>query len=236
MKCLIIIIGESFRLGGQGTRARGTDASYEEQIKACNSHINFIEMLNKNYNMKSISVYISTYTTTYNEDLLKIYNKYLIGCKIYDDLIGLNQLFHNSIKSIHTKNQYDFILYLRIDLFLYKNFYNIFRPNWNTIRFPSICWFKDSKVENHPRVNDMLLFIPKKYYKYLTNINICHETWYQLVENTQLKYDDLDTMINTYHDSDSAKDYNPLYYIVNREKMEKWHSEGYIFDKLTSIK
>ena len=51
------------------------------------------------------------------------------------------------------------------------------------------------------------------------------------MKNTDLTYDDLDTMINTYHDSDSSKDYNPLYYIVNRPENIIWHREGHIFNK-----
>ena len=37
-------------------------------------------------------------------------------------------------------------------------------------------------------------------------------------------------MINTYHDSDSAKDYNPIYYIVNRHETSI-HTTKKIFDK-----
>jgi len=84
---------------------------------------------------------------------------------------------------------------------------------------------------NHPRVNDMILFIPNKYYKYINKIIISHDTWYDLINNTDLTYNDLDTMINTYHDSDSFKDYNPLYYIVNRSESKIWHSKGHIFNK-----
>ena len=76
-----------------------------------------------------------------------------------------------------------------------------------------------------------MLFIPKKYYNYIKNVIIEHELWYILIETTNLTYHDLDTMINTFHDSDSFKDYNPLYKIVNREETTIIHSEGYIFDK-----
>ena len=37
-------------------------------------------------------------------------------------------------------------------------------------------------------------------------------------------------MINTFHDSDSFKDYNPLYYIVNRSESTIQHTTD-IFDK-----
>lgn len=231
MNGLIIFIGESFRLGGQFTRNRGSKESYSEQIKACNSHINFIEHIIQKFQLNSMSVFLSSYNTQYDNDLLSIYNKYLLGYNLYNDVIGLNTLFKNSINKIENIEKYDFILYIRIDLYLKQEFFNIFNPMINTILFPTICWKHDSHVGNNPRVNDMLLFIPNKYYKYIKNIIIGHNTWNYLINNTDLTYDNLDTMINTYHDSDSLKDYNPLYYIVNRSESKIWHSEGHIFNK-----
>jgi hypothetical protein len=229
MKGLIIIIGESFRLGGQNTRIRGVPESYNEQINACNSHINFLDNLKNKFNYNS-SVYISTYDTNYNKNLLDVYKNYLIGHKIYNDTIGLIQLFKNSI--IDNKNdlhKYDFVFYFRIDLFLKNHFIDIFNPSWNTIRFPTICWKKDSIYNGKPRVNDMMLFIPNKFFDHLDNMSICHEAWYLFSNNLNINDNDMDVMINTYHDSDSQKDLNPLYYIVNRPESTVWHSENEIF-------
>ena len=78
-----------------------------------------------------------------------------------------------------------------------------------------------------------MLFIPNKYYIYIKKIIISHNTWCDLINTTDLNYNDLDTMINTYHDSDSFKDYNPLYYIINRTECKIWHSNGHIFNKHT---
>jgi hypothetical protein len=36
---------------------------------------------------------------------------------------------------------------------------------------------------------------------------------------------------NTRNRGDSYKDLNPLYYIVNREQSNVFHSEGHVFDK-----
>jgi len=44
---LLILFGESFRLGGQGNRNTGSEQSYEEQINAAKSHIKFISNLKK---------------------------------------------------------------------------------------------------------------------------------------------------------------------------------------------
>ena len=39
-------------------------------------------------------------------------------------------------------------------------------------------------------------------------------------------------MINTFHDSDSQKDWNPLYYMVNREQTQNWHDkDSRLFNK-----
>jgi hypothetical protein len=234
MNGLIILLGESFRQlthDGQGQRNRGTPCSYDNQIKACNSHISFIENMIDKFKLNSMSVFISSYKTQYDIDLLTIYNKYLIGNNLYNNIIGLNNLFHNSIKKIENIEQYDFVLYIRIDLFLKDKFTEVFNPTSQMILFPTICWKKSYKSYGHPRVNDILLFIPKKYYNSIKHINIGHDTWFLLIKYAQLTYEDLDTMIHTYHDSDSYKDYNPLYYIVNRSESNTWHTPNDIFDK-----
>jgi hypothetical protein len=228
-KGLILFIGESFRLGDQGTRNIGHINSYKEQMNACLSHVRFIEKVSKSYN---ISVHVSTYTTRFVGELINVYKKYLIGSNVYGSLIGLNGLFHRATGRIKNINQYDFVLYIRIDLFLKEHFDTVFDPTRNVILFPTICMIPYHKCGTLPRVNDMLLFVPKKYYKYLGKIIIGHETWHQITKSGALTSNDLDTMIHTYHDSDSAKDYNPLYYIVNRGQSDCWHSEGYTFDKL----
>ena len=40
---LLILFGESFRLGNQGNRNRGSDKSYKGQINAALSHLKFTE-------------------------------------------------------------------------------------------------------------------------------------------------------------------------------------------------
>jgi len=232
MEGLIIIIGESFRLGGQGTRIRGVPESYDEQINACKTHIKFFDNLKNKFNCNS-SIYISTYDTKSNKDLLDIYNNYLLGHHIYDDTIGLHLLFKNSIiDNKNYLNKYNFIFYFRIDLFLKDYFIEIFNPNWETIRFPTICWKKDSLYNGKPRVNDMMLFIPNKFFDYLNDMSPCHESWYIFSNDLNINDNNMDVMINTYHDSDSYKDFNPLYYIVNRPESNIWHSENEIFIKL----
>jgi hypothetical protein len=133
MNGLILFLGESFRLGNQGNRNRGNPESYEEQIKACNSHVQFIEHIKHKFQMNSLSVYISSYNTQYNDNLLSIYEKYLIGHCLHPDVIGLNNLFHDTINKIENIDNYDFVLFIRIDLLLKDHFMNIFDPTIDKI-------------------------------------------------------------------------------------------------------
>ena len=121
---------------------------------------------------------------------------------------------------------------MRIDLFLKDKFIEIFNVDNDKILFPSICFKPYHKVVIHPRINDMMVCIPKKYIDFYkqNEVSLCHDTWYSLVQNHNFKYNQLDTMLNTYHDSDSSKDYNPIYYIVNRHQ-ENIHITTEIFDK-----
>jgi len=232
---LLILFGESFRLGHHGTRNSGSKESYDAQIKAAQTHIKFIENLQKiNCNMV---VSITSYTTQYDSNLTEIYKDVLIDNKFYKNLFakedrggGQTTLIHKCINRIDNINKYDFILYMRIDIFLKDKFMEIFNPKSDKILFPSICWEIKCKIGPHPRVNDMMMFIPKKYFKLIKKINLHHHSWHDLITKHNLKYEDLDMMLNTYHDSDSAKDYNPIYYIVNRPQNDKWNSKK-IFNK-----
>jgi hypothetical protein len=232
MNACIILFGASFRLGGQGNLNKGLDQSYDEQIEASNSHISFI----KDLNSKDINtdVYISSYYTKFTSDLIKVYSDHLIGCDFYQDLIGQKKLIYNAINKISIE-KYNFVLIMRIDIFIKSKFTEIFDHTWDKIMWPSICFKPYHKCGVHPRVNDMIIFVPRKYYKYLQHLYYNpegHDQWAYFIENTDLKYECLDTMLNTFHDSDTAKDFNPLYYIVNRKVSEIHCNKGEVFNKM----
>jgi hypothetical protein len=224
MSGILLLIGEPFRLGEQGTRNRGDPSSYKYQIDACRSHLQFINSFS-NIKWKII---LFTYTTQYDTVLKNIYSpfhskflEYTIG---YDNLFGISKMYISQ-----SKLKYDFIFVSRIDLKFTHLFIQKFNPNWRTIHYPFICWKRDSICKQYyPRVSDTMIFIPKKYN--LSSITLNHDSWAELC-NRGFAYSDIDVMINTYHDSDSSKDYNPLYIIVNRNKTDVWDSPNQIFNK-----
>ncbi len=186
-------------------------------MKAAKSHMEFIQ------HIQPIDVYLSSYTTKYDSDLLEVYHPNLIGYHFHDQLIGQKNLIHHGIQ--HIKLSYDFIFIVRIDIFLKPKMSECFKT-WNTIRWPSICYKPYHLTKKgYPRVNDIMMYVPKKYFSYLPHVKYGygHDQWEYFMTHTNLTSDDLDTMLPTYHDSDSSKDSNPLYYIVNREECKIQH-------------
>ena len=228
MRGCILLFGESFRLGKQFTRNIGSEDSYQEQILASKSHLKFIQQL-----PLPVDVYLSSYTTKYTPELIQLYQGYLVYHKFYDSLIGQVALVQNTLRMIQDK--YKFILILRIDLFLKPYFSTVFNPSWDKIMWPSICFKPYHKTAHgYPRVNDTMLFVPQKYFSYLSTLydsSDTHAQWEYLLEHSSLTVHDLDTMLPTFHDSDSNKDKNPLYRIVNREESTVHHNPGDIFHK-----
>jgi len=78
----------------------------------------------------------------------------------------------------------------------------------------------------------MMMYVPKSiFFPSLKFVHLYHDAWYHLIVNGKMNNDDMDFIINTFHDSDSQKDYNPLYYIVNRPQSLSWYDQNKTFNK-----
>lgn len=233
MRGLILFIGESFRDGVSTSRVRDTDASLETQRTASESHLRFLDHLKTTLAL-DIDVIINTYETKFESKLKEWYKDYLIDSKFNSELIGLENLLNNVTKTINRDN-YDFVFAIRIDLCLKDMFIEKFDPNWNRITFSQICWTRCCRVQNNdPRVSDVVLFIPKRFfYLFDWHLYLWHDSWINYKCNYGVTNADLNLMIDTYHDSDSFQDWNPLYYMVSREQSTIWHSEGHHLDMNT---
>ena len=228
MKGLLLLFGESFRWGGQCSRNRGQDISYPAQIEASKSHKRWIDHIKQTYHT-DITVSINSYTTRFDDAITSTYQSNLKNSVFRHTMIGQNGLIQGCIQHLKEDlKEYDFILYMRIDIYLKDVFFDIFDPRWDKIMFPSICFKPRHKCGPHPRVNDTMMFIPKKYFSYL-DIKLGHDSWADLI-NRSLTYEDLDMMLTTFHDSDSQKDFNPIYFIVNRPEASIQRTKD-IFDK-----
>lgn len=227
---LIIICGESFRGGGQWNRILDTDQSYITQKLASDSHINFCISLKEKFNI-SINILLSTYKTKYEKDYESWYN--LIDTKFkYFSSTQVNNRSDLGKLAIHDVNidLYDWILFIRPDLKLKNYFWEIFDPFCQELLYPYRLWILWHTLDNgFCNVNDTMLFIPKRLYHILKQggVQLYHDGLSNYINKYNLLYSDFNFMIPTLHDSDSSKDYNPLYTMVSRPENKYWYSYGY---------
>lgn len=226
-KILFVFLGESFRTGNQGTRIRGLPESINEQIHACTSHIELMSKCKYQFQLDTECVVI-TYKTKYDHLLQSIYNPYLNKIRFLKDTIGYENLCQKS-HSLFDAKQYNIVFYIRIDLILKDYFIKIYNPSYTKIVYPFVCWRRDYKQPNgHPRISDLMVSIPSNYLHVLKKrVNILDHNSYSYLLANNVPEHDISYFINTYHDSDSAKDYNPLYKIANRPETSTWDSQGF---------
>lgn len=234
-KGIFCITGASFRQGLQGTKLRGTNESFYEQELATKSQLAFFSRLKDKIDIKIILI---TYSTPFVNNLKDWFKDYDVEFIVLDEPIGYDNLYKESLSLTQKETNVDFIFYMRIDLILKEKFYEVFDIDTQKITYPTICWitsFLDPKTtphhktfaKNRHRVNDLMLFIPKKFFGELYSGEILITPHEACNFMSDYLYENVTFLIDTYHDSDSYKDRNPLYKIANRLETEKWYSEGY---------
>jgi len=225
----IILRGEAFRQGSQFTRTRGSSAVYDAQIEACNSHLAFFKHLQKQDPTLKLDVVLDTYTTDFDLQLSAIYSSYLVHTTFRKDLAKrAAYLIKESIETaIKQEKQYEYIMVLRLDLFLKQKFIETFHAPQDKILFLSVCWHQDRKTHNNqPRVNDVFYYFPiRQYHKmfaFMTKPTFYHDS----LGLVKLERSDYDFITREYVDSDSEKDYNHYYRIIGRSESAVFHSYG----------
>ena len=233
-KGLIIFIGECFRFGSQNSRVTDTIESYEKQKNATQTHINLINLIHEKYDVL-VDVVINSYETKYKNDIFEWYNcdNRLKKCIFNEKKIGIEGLL-KIVSTIDNVDNYLFLFICRIDLFLKKYFFEIFNPFDKKIFFPSVCMigYHICNCKKHPRINDTMLFVPNIYIKIIKKyIHLDHQSWCQYNKLYNFNNENLNVYLDTFHDSDSEKDYNPLYFMTSRNESNVWHSIGYVLNK-----
>lgn len=236
MKCALVFIGESFRLGSQHTRNRGSQEAYPQQISASRTHKDLIAFINREWGY-TVDVYIHTYSTRYDDELLGVYDP--VTHSVFLDpsntvTRSINDHVALSKAGIAHNANYDFIWFIRIDVYLKEALLERLVQIGSTafqerILYPSMCYIGHHKTRSWPRVNDTMLSIPMKYRELLDSgeLTLDHDSWASIANKRPDV--NLGFLLDTLHDSDSEKDWNPIYTIVNRKECSKWHSEGWRF-------
>ena len=227
-KGCLILYGEAFREDKQFDRNRDTTQGFENQMKACDSHVKFIERMKSKHIDMDVS--ISTYCTKYEKELKEKYANcnlfYSCETEMMEDIIkSIDNIVSKSIQNIQLDN-YSFILLTRNDICFKDEFIDTFEPS-ERILFVSQQWTHHDCLKDdtsYPVVNSIIMYIPK-YFLITKKFHIDHDAWKHYIQKYKLKNQDMGFMLNTYHDADTYKDNNPLYYMVGRPQTNEWYDK-----------
>lgn len=226
MKLLIVLTGRCF----DNTIFNDKEVIIRQKI-ATISHIKFIKTIKEKYNIDS-NFFINTYKSNNYKDILikKWYGKNSIGLHFINEQYDEFKLINNTINLLENINinQYNNILFLRIDFYLKSYFIENFNISIDKIYYTHIDtnhgFLDNNKL--YPYVCYNILLIPQYYF------NLIYEkiVWNYLdslnyiiprigVENVCL-------FINTSHYCTTEFDWNPLYINVNQHESNNYISKG----------
>jgi len=231
-KGLVCYYGGAFRDGHNGSSKQDTEKGFDSQFYSTQSHIKLTSLIKeKGFAVDTI---INTYHSSFENDLSKWYEPYEILLNNLNKNIkstsGRDNLISSAVKNIKnlTPSDYDFILFIRIDLFLKPEFYKVLNIYSEKIQFlahnfyQGHCGFTPQK---DPEVVDLILFIPKKYFYMLDNkFKLNHNAWSYYKKEYLLKNDDMSFMTDLRFDSNTYLDYNPYYIISGRPENKVIHN------------
>jgi hypothetical protein len=230
-KCLIVYYGGAFRDGNIGTTKHDTIYGYEAQERASITHSKLKKVLNKKGYQTDIL--INTRTTKYTHKLEDWYSPFnMIINNLSERIHGKDFMIQSAIRNINKldKNNYNFILFIRIDLFLKPEFYNVLDTESDKINFLANNYNTDNCVtieKRNPVIVDLFLYIPKKYYYILDrNFNLNHNSWFYYKIKYKLTDDDLAFMTNKIFDSNSYREYNEYYIMSSRKENKNVHKNN----------
>ena len=232
MKGLFLNRGMSFRYGTQFTKDYGNEYAFDGQMYAYDTQTKLINHVMKEYNIK-FDVAIDTVSTKYDNYVLEKFKNNIIYSNFQDKPDATQ---HHGIKRVYDSLEniypdYDFVFFTRHDLCFSDDFIKLFNPYDDVLKFPFIHWYKGRKTKNNnPSIADTFYFIPKKYFFLIQdfrNLEFIIGHFHEILDSWLIKYPDLEYnfYVNTYHDSDTRKDWNPLYIIANRMRTENMASD-----------
>jgi hypothetical protein len=228
-KCLLVYYGGSFRDGDTQKSIHDTNYGYETQERASITHAKLKKVLNKKGYQTDII--INTRTTKYMNKLEDWYNPFnMIINNLSNKIQGQEYMIQSAIKNINklNKDDYNFILFVRIDLFLKPDFYNVLNTESDKINFLALNYNPRDCNHNVIRpVVDLFIYIPKKYYYILNNnFKLNHNAWNYYKQIYKLTDNDMTFMSNKKFDSNSIIDNNPYYVISGRKENVKIHNDN----------
>jgi len=260
-KFVLLIVGETFRGNVETSTScpspynfRGGQGSYSLQFAASFSHYQFVKFMYEHHKMEcDIRLVVNNLNSEFDSSFERFYS----GTQNTIHWQKRERLGESNIQSIGIdvlrKNidAYEFALIIRPDLFLKPFFLQSFMPNDKRIIFSHVneivssssgaCFFpnatphKSNTLPNSdiPAVNHMPLYVPKEFFDVLLS-NKLLDGHYSYMRGLELvgKHN-MGFMLNTYHSSNSALVWNPIFHQVGRAECLNWGDFNYRVDQKT---
>jgi len=224
MSVLVILVGAAFRWGGQSNLSIGSSESFPDQKMACESHLDLARHLSSLG--LTTRFLVNSYTSQY-DSVLKSWYPPDTTWRLHNPFKGYQWLLDDAVSSIPDDMLYTYtgILLIRIDLFVKPEFIAKFEL-YDKVMFPQATprLYFEMTLNKRPTVSDMILFIPARHFGYLASKSVSlHECSYNDYNSSDIGF-----MIRSRHEADSAKDWNPLYRIVNRAEAPNLCDRGWL--------
>lgn len=217
MRCLFVISGETFRIGGQNSRKRdNTLNSIDRQRLASYSHIRLINYLKVKFSIDT-DIFINSYAMTPDCDelILRLYGPNVIYSNFRKTASSSCSDFHAQTNSYVSKldlSLYEFIFFTRIDFYIKEYFLSRFTKIDDKIRYGLLDY-------NTLGVLHDLVYMPKQYFHLInTDMHLnfrCPHSGGEYVSRT-VGIQAIDYFINSYHSLSTNLNWNPIFTNVDR--------------------
>jgi hypothetical protein len=231
MTVLLVLTGESYRLGPQMSRGRGGEEGKKRQILASLSHMKLVNALKEKNIESDICMITYAYTPEYDNELTSIYSPYLKYSIFFPALFPTEEHFIDAttifINNIDITG-YSHIIFIRIDVFLKDYFIRTFELNVENVIFAHVD--TNTRYENYKGVCHFLCIFPKKYFEYI-KYRHPHTAASDLV--IHIGYHNIGLIINTLHLISTDLEWNPLYIQVGRHNSLDFYAKDKIYNTVS---
>lgn len=235
MRCLFVISGESFRLGGQNSRKRDSSVDgIDRQRLASYSHIRIINYLKAKFNIDT-DVFLNTYAFTPECDklILDMYEPRIIYSNFRTTNVKEAHLLHeqtNAFVSELDLSPYEFVFFVRIDFYIKEYFLSRFTKIDDKIRYGLLDYGEDPAMGGTTAILHDLVYMPKRYFN-LINVDI-HRN-FRLPHNganrvaAMIGVHNVEHFINSYHSLSTNLNWNPIFTNVDRHENLNHECKGW---------
>jgi len=251
-KCLFVITGDTFRIGGQRSPERGGEDSYKRQKLATSSHNRFFENIEKKFGVKcDLFFNIYKWEDQYDNDFISWYGDRVVSLNFHPSrLESEHALVYDTVNRLRDfgLDDYRFIMLIRPDWYLKKYFVEIFdidddrvlyahldggykmTDNDGVITFADI----DGNQNDVPQICHCITYCPQKHFGIFLDNQVWH--WHNslLRLKNHVSRKEMGFFINTFHWCCTSLDWNPIYSLVGRGEHLEYKMPNMVYDLETN--